>query len=87
MKSGWSFLNDRPSDVVLDEMPSIARSFARCFRTNDGDKVLAYLQKMTKGRVLTAAAGDAELRFLEGQRALVAHMETLIERGRGSAVS
>lgn len=87
MKSGWSFLNIRDTDVVLDEMPSVARAFARCFRNNDGDKVLAYLQKMTKGRVLPASADDAQLRYLEGQRALVTHIETLIERGRGSALS
>ncbi len=87
MKSGWSFLNDRPGDVILDEMPAIARAFARCFRTNEGDKVLSYLQKMTKGRVLTASASDAEMRYLEGQRALVTHIETLIERGRGAALS
>lgn len=56
--------------------------FVRVFSSQDGKKVLAYLQLITFYRALNANAPDAEIRFAEGQRSLVANILRLIERGR-----
>ncbi len=62
-----------------------AKACVRCFQTRAGRQVLAYLENLTRGRVLGAGATDAELRFLEGQRALVAHLARLIQEGKQGA--
>jgi hypothetical protein len=46
--------------------------FRRLFSEPQGPEVLAYLQQITIQRVLDPSATDAELRHLEGMRALVA---------------
>lgn len=60
----------------------IERIFARCFSTEDGKKVLAHLQVMTFSRAYGPDASDQHLRYAEGQRALVANILRLIDRGR-----
>lgn len=66
------------------ELASIA---ARCFRGSDGRRLLAYLRTITLERTLGPGADDAHLRHLEGQRQLVRHIQTLIERGRNGPES
>ena len=63
----------------------VAKACARCFKTPSGKRVLSYLEGITRARVLGSGATDAELRFLEGQRALVAHLARLIEEGKQGA--
>jgi hypothetical protein len=63
----------------------IEKSFARCFGTADGAAVLKHLRGITIERFLGAGSLDAELRSLEGQRALVHQIELLIQRGTGNA--
>jgi len=62
--------------------PDIERTFARLFSTEDGRAVLAHLQVMTFSRAYGADASDQLLRYAEGQRALVAQILRLIDRGR-----
>ena len=62
----------------------IERCFARVFSSDDGQKIIGYLQTLTFQRAMPAEATDALLRHSEGQRALVAKMLRLIERGRRS---
>lgn len=62
-----------------------ARSFARCFGTHDGERVLAHLRAMTRDRVLGPEASDAALRHIEGQRQLIAFVGSQIVRGRSGA--
>jgi len=64
------------------DMQAIERAFARMFSTDDGRLVLGHLQSVTFCRALPADASDAQLRYYEGQRALVALTRRLIERGR-----
>ena len=64
------------------EMRDIEKSFARLFATDDGQKVLAHLQVMTFHRALGPGVADEQLRYLEGQRAMVATILRLIDRGR-----
>lgn len=64
------------------EQKDMERVFARLFSTENGQKVLAYLQVVTFQRALGATAPDEHLRYMEGQRAMVATILRLIDRGR-----
>ena len=63
------------------ELQEIEKSFARVFATPDGERVLGHLQTITFQRALGAGAADEQLRYLEGQRAMVASILRLIDRG------
>jgi hypothetical protein len=62
---------------------ALARACARLFRGDDGERLLRHLHALTRDRHLGPDASDAALRYLEGQRALVAHLDRLIAAGRG----
>ena len=62
----------------------IDRLFARCFSSDDGKKVLAHLQVMTFARAHGPDISDTHLRYVEGQRALVASVMRMVDRGRSS---
>lgn len=59
-----------------------AIAFTRLFNRPEGAEVLKWLRHRTLERVLMPDATDAELRFLEGQRALVSHILHLIQQGQ-----
>lgn len=63
----------------------LAMAFARCFRGQDGERVLQHLRRLTIERRLAPDCSEAELRHLEGQRHLVAYMGQLVSRGRFGA--
>lgn len=71
-----------PPDPSKLEMREIERAFTRLFSSDDGQKVLAHLQVMTFQRAMGPAVSDDQLRYLEGQRAMVATILRLIDRGR-----
>ena len=79
MKLGWSFFENPLSEVKTDE---IAKSFAKCFASVDGKRVLNFLSSQTKERFLPATSTTNELWFLEGKRALLAQIEHLISKGK-----
>lgn len=60
------------------------RVFARLFASEDGQKVLQYLSTTTFMRAAGIDASDETLRYIEGQRALMANILRMIERGRQS---
>lgn len=64
------------------EQKEMERSFARVFSTEEGKKVLAWLQVMTFHRAGGAETSDHHLRHMEGQRSLVAAILRMIDRGR-----
>ena len=66
------------------EARDIERSFTRLFASDDGQKVLAHLQTISFQRALGPGAPDEQLRYLEGQRAMVATILRLIDRGRNA---
>jgi len=68
----------RPQDAV-------ARSFARCFQSPDGQAVLEHLHQQTLGRVTDPVTSPDNLRFLEGQRQLVLWLMQMIAKGRSPA--
>jgi hypothetical protein len=64
------------------EMREIEKAFARLFATEDGQKVLAHLQVLTFQRALGPGVADEQLRYIEGQRSMVATILRMIDRGR-----
>lgn len=70
------------SHLARLEQKEIEKIFTRVFSTEDGRKALAWLQVMTFHRAQGGATPDEQIRFTEGQRALVATIMRLVERGR-----
>lgn len=73
-----------PPELAKTEAREVEKAFARLFSSDDGRKVLAHLQVMTFQRALGPGTSDEQLRYLEGQRAMVASILRLIDRGRTS---
>lgn len=69
-------------DASRLEQREMEKIFARMFSTDEGKKALSYLQMITFHRALGPNSSDVELRHLEGQRAMVATILRLIDRGR-----
>lgn len=69
-------------DPAKIEMRDIERTFARLFSTDDGMKVLSYLQVITFQRALGPTSPEEQLRYLEGQRSMIATILRLIDRGK-----
>jgi len=70
------------SHISRVEQREIERSFTRVFASDEGKKVLAWLQVMTFHRVSGAQTTNDQLRYMEGQRALVAQILRMIDRGK-----
>jgi hypothetical protein len=68
-----------------DKMRDIELAYAKTFSSDSGAIVISHLRRITIERTLGANATDAELRTLEGARALVHQIESLILRGRQNA--
>ena len=66
------------------EQKEIERIFTRLFSSEDGKKALAWLQVMTFHRAQGGATPDEQIRFTEGQRALVASIMRMIDRGKNN---
>lgn len=71
-----------PVESGKREMRDVEKAFARLFSSEDGQKVLSYLQVITFQRALGHASPEEQLRYMEGQRSLVATILRLIDRGR-----
>lgn len=71
-----------PYEPSKAELRETEKAFARLFATEDGQKVLSHLQVITFQRALGPGVADDQLRYLEGQRAMVATILRLIDRGR-----
>ncbi len=73
-------------DGVVDVAPlprmekkDIERLFARVFLSEDGQKVLSYLQATTFQRVMPSDASDAQLRQMEGQRTMLLSIQRMVQ--------
>ena len=62
-------------------MTDLEKNFVRAFNTPSGRVVLEHLRKMTVERTLGPNASDAELRWVEAQRALVHQIERMSSVG------
>jgi hypothetical protein len=86
---GWQWFDGslaalQQKEAAPDE-PTLPIAFARCFSTPEGRRVLRHLRGCTLERSLGPSATDAQLRHLEGQRQLVAHIVVLIAQGSNQA--
>ena len=63
-------------------MIRFARALTRLASTTDGKTALDYLRQKISNRILPPQASNQELWYLEGQRALIATMERLIQQGK-----
>jgi hypothetical protein len=75
---------DYTSRIARLEQKDIERSFARVFLSDEGKKVLAYMQVMTFQRAGNANTTDEQLRYMEGQRSLMAAILRMIDRGKSN---
>jgi hypothetical protein len=77
---GWAwFMPGASADDTAHD--AVAQAASRCFRGEDGRRVLAHLCALTIQRRLPAECSEAMLRHLEGQRHLVAYLDALIQQG------
>lgn len=70
------------SGIARHEQRDIEHAFARLFSSEDGKKVLAWLQVMTFHRAATSQTSEEQLRHMEGQRSLVATILRMIDNGK-----
>ncbi len=84
------FLSKNKTDIVdishiskIDQK-NMKRIFARVFSTDDGKKLLAYLQYITFHRSFGADVSDSQLRYMEGQRSLVSTILRFIDQGKNN---
>lgn len=64
------------------EREQVEKAYARLFSTEDGKMVLGHLQSIAFMRAYGAESSDAQIRYAEGQRALVAQILRLVNAGR-----
>jgi hypothetical protein len=76
---GWAWFEADGNDARHAVDRDLALSFARCFKGVDGVAVINHLRRTILDRRLGPTASDAELRFLEGQRSVVAHILSMSE--------
>ncbi len=82
IEQDWIWVNTQPLGIEEGaERLALAKAVSRCFGGEDGALVLNYLKALTLDRALGAQASAETLRHLEGQRQLVLHIITLINRG------
>ncbi len=78
-RRGWARLDPARDREASDELVEL---FAACFDTPAGRRVLDYLRRAFLGRRVPPTAPDAVLRHVEGQRSVVAHIESLVRQAR-----
>jgi len=79
-RQGWTWFDQNQAQAAPEK--DIAAQFARCFKGDDGDQLLAHLAEMTMGRPLGANTRNDTLRHVEGQRYLVSYIMTMVRKGR-----
>jgi len=81
---GWTWFDSLRRGSAADaEEPwsTVAAIAARCFRGQDGVRLLVHLRQLTVERSVAPDICEAQLRHLEGQRHLVRYLETMIKIG------
>lgn len=77
--AGWGWLDAAPLGAA--PAPELCRAAAACLTSPNGRNLLRHLRQSFLDRRLPPTATDAELRHVEGQRSVVAHLLRLTERG------
>lgn len=76
-------LRSVPEKTLLDQK-RVALAFTRCFSSDEGEIVLAYLRKTVFETALHSDAHENAYKFQEGQRQLLVSMLRWVERGKSS---
>ncbi len=76
--AGWRALETARPKAPPHEL---AEAFANCFSSPAGMLVMDHLCRTFLNRRVPPTACDAVLRHVEGQRSVVAHIQSLIEQG------
>lgn len=63
-------------------MKEIQHALVRLSQSTDGKMVLEHLKSRTLNRTLSPDCPTQELWYLEGQRALIAYLDNLIQQGK-----
>ena len=71
-----------PYRLSKREQQDIDRCCARLFTTEDGKIVLGWLQSLAFDRHFSADTPGEQLKFQDGQRAIIAHLMRCIARGK-----
>ena len=71
-----------PIQSTDDGADDLARCAARLFGSADGLRLLDHLERVFLLRRVPPQASNRELRHIEGQRFVVAHLQSLAARGR-----
>ena len=82
-RDGWSWLDTPP--VAVEPDAQLCQAAAACFATPGGRVLVQHLGRAFREGGRPPTASDAELRHVEGQRSVVAHLVQLVERGREAA--
>ena len=69
-------------DAIVPTRDDAPHIFARLFSSDDGKKALSYLRATVNARVAGPEAGEAALRYQDGQRGLLQTINMLVEQGR-----
>ena len=69
-------------DSPASEVDRLSDAFARCFASDDGRAVMEHLTRTFLNRRVPPTQSDAELRHVEGQRSVVDHVLSMVDRGR-----
>lgn len=64
------------------DLHDVQKAYARTFSTNDGQLVLEHLQRVTFMKAYPADVDSGQIRYTEGQRALVGQILRHITAGR-----
>ncbi len=72
-------IDTQPQQLTRDDA---ARIFARLFSSDDGKRAAAYLRGTVFARVSGPEAGEGQLRYQDGQRALLTTILNLAEQGK-----
>ena len=63
-------------------MKKVQYAMVHIANTTDGKMILEHLKSRILNRTLNPSASTQELWYLEGQRALIAYLDNLIEQGK-----
>lgn len=80
--AGWAWFEAHGGAPVDPAETELCRAFARSFAGSDGRLIVDHLKRLILDRRLPPGATDAELRHLEGQRSAIAHVFSMVDRGR-----
>ena len=77
-EDGWDWF-DTSRDLDRRDDSETLRAFTRCFSGRDGELVLGHLRRTVLDRRLGPETSNAKLRFVEGQRSIVARILAMAE--------